>query len=803
MLISGQSSRFEPRPVFAAFSLACAIGLSLLALSCSSDRQSSRQRGGESVPESATPSPADKPAQTKERPVIVYPAGKYSVIDGKIMPFPSMEMGDRRVVDRIITEGRDRSQVMAHLRHLSETIGPRLTGSTRAEEANRWTAAQFSSWGLSNVRLEPWGTIPVRFDRNESWARVIEREKKRTSRRGDRPAEATNEPDVSVDEPPTWKTVRDMQFSTLAWTTGTPDGDEIRGHVVRLPEDRAEYERVKDSLDGAWVLVPPPPSGTRGVRGAGQMAGERYRARRDARAKIAAGTFNVAEAPLEDVVLTHKVAGFVTSSRDERVWTTSAPGWRELDPANIPTDIEVMVRLSDYDFLNSRLRDGEDVHLGIKLDHRLTPGPHQVFNTIAEIPGRTKPEEVVIMSAHLDSWDGPGSQGTTDNGTGSAVMLEAARLLMAAGARPDRTIRFILWTGEEQGLLGSRAYVQQNSAELPRISAAFVDDGGTNFQGGLTCTREMADLLAAATAPVNGVFADDKTGEALYVNITPKDEFKPGGGSDHYSFFEAGVPGFFWDEVGRAEYGYGWHTQNDRIDLAIPRYLEQSAVCSAVTAYRLACAPTLLPRWRSDTGPRLEAPDWVRASDGAYADYVLVQWDEVPGARSYDVYRCRSEASATGVGAEDAGQSDCEKIATGTDRTTFEDRAVPAGERWWYVVEARAKDGDGRARSAKGEPGFRGSPPAVRSVRIDSSGSGRSKITWDTPEGVVTLEALVWSLPGEPERDAKGVVELDVDDNSWEAPTSDAATGVFIRARNKFGVGPWTRADVVTDDAAK
>lgn len=296
-------------------------------------------------------------------------------------------------------------------------------------------------------------------------------------------------------------------------------------------------------------------------------------------------------------------AGFISASTDDRVWTTRANGWDELNPDDVPSDIEINIRRSDYDFINSNLADGQEIHTRVNLDHRIDRGPIPVYNTIAEIRGTTRPDEVVIVSAHLDSWDGPGSQGTVDNGTGSAVVMEAARLLVEAGARPHRTIKFILWTGEEQGLLGSREYVSRLSEDQrARVSAVFVDDGGTNFQGGLPAADFMVEYLAAATAPINGRFYSETDGEYLNVNIRPTgDSIRTHGGSDHAPFNRVGIPGFFWDEVGRAEYGYGWHTQNDRLDLAIEEYLVQSSACMAVTAYNLACAPGLLPRQAPET----------------------------------------------------------------------------------------------------------------------------------------------------------------------------------------------------------
>ncbi|MFG0331351.1 MAG: M28 family metallopeptidase [Phycisphaerales bacterium] len=452
----------------------------------------------------------------------------------------SFEMSEEHMatVLRIIEEGKERNEVMEHLRYLTQEIGPRLTGSDRLHEANEWTKSRFEDWGLENTHLWEWGTISVKFNRGPSTARIVE------------PIE------------------REMEFSSRAWSAGT--NGPLRGPVVHEPETEEELEAMRDQLDGAWVL--------------------RRAARRGSRRGVV-DPGGAQPTDLLDELYAAGIAGLITASRDERVHTGGARGWRELDPDNLPDEVAVRVRRSDYDSINSRLADDEEVVVEFDMQHEFVPGPIACYNTVAEIPGTEIPEEVVIVSAHLDSWDGPGSQGTVDNGTGSAVTLEAARILMAANAKPKRTIRFILWTGEEQGLLGSRAYVDSLSdEERARISAVFVDDGGTNYEGGLQCIEEMAPMLSWATQPVNFAFPD------MPVKIHTRDEMPRGGGSDHASFNRAGVPGFFWDEVGRANYGYAWHTQNDKYDQAIPEYLVQSSTCTAITAFNLANAPTLLPR---------------------------------------------------------------------------------------------------------------------------------------------------------------------------------------------------------------
>lgn len=126
--------------------------------------------------------------------------------------------------------------------------------------------------------------------------------------------------------------------------------------------------------------------------------------------------------------------------------------------------------------------------------------------------------------------------------------------------------------------------------QLDKISAVFVDDGGTNYQGGIPCVEQMKPMLEAAMAPMKAAFPD----MPQRIEVAPS--MPRGGGSDHASFNAVGVPGFFWYETGRANYRYAWHTQNDKLDQAIPEYLVQSSTNSAVVAYNLACADSLLPR---------------------------------------------------------------------------------------------------------------------------------------------------------------------------------------------------------------
>jgi hypothetical protein len=389
-----------------------------------------------------------------------------------------------------------------------------------------WFMDQFKAIGCQNVHLEQWGEWPVGFQRGRRQSAKM----------------------ISP-----WK--MSFEFTSPSWTPGT-DGP-LRGPAVPAPTSMEEFNVVKAKLKGAWLV-----SQTGAPRGA-------------------------AATDLDTAIAESGILGRVTGSRNELVITS---GSYRIEWDKLPSMRRVQVRKSDMDSIMTGLKAGRDVQLEFDMEQSFVKGPRKHSNVIAEIPGTEKPDEVVIVSGHLDSWDGPGSQGALDNGTGVCVALEAARILMKSGAKPKRTIRFILWTGEEQGLFGSTDYVKQHKDDLAKISAVFVDDGGTNYQGGMTCTAAMEPMLKQAQAPMTGVFLD------LPFEIRVAARIPRGGGSDHAPFNAAGVPGFFWFETGRSDYNFVHHTQHDKFEFAIPEYLVQSSTNSAIMSYNLACAAGLLPR---------------------------------------------------------------------------------------------------------------------------------------------------------------------------------------------------------------
>ena len=417
-------------------------------------------------------------------------------------------------------EGLGQSQVMAHLDHLVNRIGPRLTGSENLTVAGEWAVDAFRSFGIENARLEKWGDYAVGFNRGPWWGRMT------------KPIE--------------------MEFvcNTNAWTAGTRGPS--RGIVVAAPEDAEELAAMRGKLHHVWMLNP-----------GGRMLKSLTAAMEEE------GGF-----------------GFVTGRAGRRGELLLTGGRPSTDMDDLPILPMIRLRNDAFEEVVDQMERGP-VELEFDIRNHFRKGPIPLYNVIADIVGTEKPDEFVVVGGHLDSWDG--ATGTTDNGTGSATTLEAARILMAIGAKPRRSIRFMLWSGEEQGLLGSRAWVQQHKDEMVKYSASLVHDGGTNYLSGIAGMKEMRPQLEIAFEHVLTL------SDEMPFKISNIEAFTPIG-SDHEAFTAVGVPGFFWRQSGRANYTFTHHTQNDTYGAAIPEYQIHSAVVAATGALGLANLPELLSR---------------------------------------------------------------------------------------------------------------------------------------------------------------------------------------------------------------
>ncbi len=450
-----------------------------------------------------------------------------------VLPVASAVATEKAEVEKLLSSAREENRAMEHLDYLTNRIGPRLTGSDNLQNACEWARDRFKSFGIENARLEKWGEFPVGFNRGPWSGRMVEPQ------------------------------VKALTFGTNSWTAGTKG--IVRGKAVLAPENEEGLAKVKADLPGAWVLVPPT------AAGAGQR-GPQAAPNADFRKKLEAA---YAEA---------KIAGTVRGGRNDLIITGGSyrVSWDKL-----PETPTINLIKPQFDEIAGLVKEGKPVVLEFDIRNYFKKGPIPLYNVIADIPGTEFPDEYVIVGGHIDSWDG--ATGATDNGTGCATTLEAARLLMKSGIRPRRTIRFMLWSGEEQGLMGSRAHVRANPELMKKISAVLVHDGGTNYLSGIGATKAMRKDFETAFAPVIGL------DPAMPFAIREVNGLR-GGGSDHASFLTAGVPGFFWGQAGKAVYSRTHHTQHDTYDTAVADYQKHSSVVAALGALGIADLDHLLSR---------------------------------------------------------------------------------------------------------------------------------------------------------------------------------------------------------------
>lgn len=500
---------------------------------------------------------------------------------------------DNDALWKIRREALEHSQILNTLHVLTDVYGPRLTGSPNAKAAGEWVAKRATEWGLKNAHLEPWNFG------HPGWLN------ERTS--------------AFLVSP-----VKDsLVVEAVAWTPGTEG--TVSASVVQIePPGRVSKQQLAAYFDangakvkGKIVMLGPPTKVPVTINKPvlrREDADLRAQYNPTSSAPAAGGPPNVTPtAPANADALP---ANQVTEQLDQ--FLVSAGAVARLNDAgrdhgqirafnNRTFDVSkavttLVVRNEDYGRISRLLADGSDVRLELTVVNSSHPEGRTSYNVVAEIPGSDKAQEVVMVGGHLDSWHA--ATGATDNAIGCSVMLEAIRILHAIGVQPRRTIRVALWTGEEQGLLGSRAYVKEHfgSFENPKPEYAnfagyFNIDSGTGRARGMTVfgPSEAAVPLRAALAP----FADSGVIGATTTRSRRR------GGSDHTSFNEAGLPGIGVQQD-PIEYGtYTWHTNLDTFERIIEADAQQSAMAIAAAVYHLAMREEKLPRLTKDQMPPL------------------------------------------------------------------------------------------------------------------------------------------------------------------------------------------------------
>lgn len=497
----------------------------------------------------------------------------------------AQEKVDAAAIQKLKDEGFQRSQVMEIASWLTDVHGPRLTNSPQARAAGAWAVDQMKGWGLSNVGLE-WFAFGRGWQNDRTVAHVVA---------------PTPYPVTAIPG---------------AWTVGTNGPLTADVMVVELPRlqdaTEADYAKYAGKLRGKFVLADPMPTvaplmtapgtrmtaedldrlaaaqiipaaqrpggpggpGGRGGQAAGQRPAENPAARR-------------ARFFVEEGVAAVLTAG--NSRGNSGSVSNTATGSRAPNaPASVP---QIALAAEHYGRMYRQVQKGVPVKMELDIRNSFTPDTMS-FNVVGEIPGTDKRDEVVMLGAHFDSWHG--ATGATDNGGSSAVVMEAMRILKASGLPMRRTVRMALWTGEEQGLIGSREYVTKHfgadGAAKPghaKVSAYFnQDNGGGAIRG----------VYAQANQGVVDIFKewmkslDSDSISVRHVSINST------GSTDHVSFDRVGIPGFQFIQD-PLEYGTRTHHSNqDFYERLQPADMRHNAVVMAAFVYLAANRDQLLPR---------------------------------------------------------------------------------------------------------------------------------------------------------------------------------------------------------------
>jgi hypothetical protein len=525
---------------------------------------------------------------------------------------------DEATTARIRSEEAEHSQIMHTLHMLTDRYGPRVTGTPNHEAAAKWAVAEMTRWGMKNAHLEPWEFGHPGWLNERASAFIVAPVKENLkfevlawtpSTNGVVTASAIEiVPPQGPEVPPSDDApaagafggrggrgptrlgpTKDEMAEWLAATKGS-----VRGKIVMIgkaavipvdftpPQKRRADDQVKAMYD------PKNPNAGRGFFGGGGGRGTPDPNRL---------TLQQAGDEIDAMLLSGgAVARVNDAARGEGIIVAQQN--RAYDPAKtVPT---IILRNDDYGRIERLLADSEDVKLEMDVRNRVYPEGKTSYNVIGEIPGADKADEIVMLGGHLDSWHA--ATGATDNAIGSSIMLEAARLIQSLGLKPRRTIRVALWSGEEEGLLGSLAYVKQHfgTAEDPkpewaRLDCYFnVDTGTGRLRGaGIFGPPEAAAVLRPVLAQFTewGMFGANTTNS------------RQTGGTDSTSFNNAGLPGIGMSQDPIEYNSMTHHTNLDTYERIIPDDVQKAATIIAAGVWHVANRDQMVPRFAKDKMP--------------------------------------------------------------------------------------------------------------------------------------------------------------------------------------------------------
>ncbi|UYQ95040.1 M20/M25/M40 family metallo-hydrolase [Chitinophaga horti] len=497
------------------------------------------------------------------------------IVTSPILAF-AQDQPDAAIMKKIREEGLERSQVMDIAFRLTDVSGPRLTNSPGYKRAADYATKQLTQWGLQNARLEPWGEFGKGWELSKSYLALTA---------------PYYRPLIAF--PLTWTAgTKGLRSAQVLLITGSDSAyiaslkGKLKGKILitdRADEYKQSFKPDANRFTDEQLQAMQDPASVRVVRG---DTAARRRELEQARAQYRT-TVIITPALRKMAAAEGALAILVTGGRnhDGTIFVQGGGSYAAADPENFTT---LSLTLEDYMPLVRLLKANIPVKLDLDVATKFFTADTKAYNVIAEIPGsdpKLKPE-LVMLGGHLDSWQA--GTGATDNASGCAVMMEAVRILQAIGVKPRRTVRIALWSGEEQGLLGSRAYVRNtfpDEASRQNFSAYYNLDNGTGKIRGiyLQQNKDCGPIFSAWLEPFKDLGAGTVT-----INNT--------GGTDHQAFDGINLPGFQFiqDPI---EYNTRTHHSNmDTYDHLVADDLKQAAVIVAAFVYNTAQREEKLPR---------------------------------------------------------------------------------------------------------------------------------------------------------------------------------------------------------------
>ena len=515
------------------------------------------------------------------------------IVSLSCVPLLAQTAADKDLLERIRKEEATNSQIMRTMHMLADVYGPRLTGSPNHKHAAEWAVKQMTAWGLQNAHLEPWDFGHPGWLNERLTAHMIAPVK-----------------DV-------------LTCEVLAWTPSTRGAVRARAYQMILPERPSQeqltafFEKEKAKvrgrivMAGKHIIVPinlnPPPKRITDEQAQQRFGPNAQPFQRPGPSPTPAPDPNAPKrltnaqiAEQSDRFLKDNGALVRVNDAGREFRQIRAFNNRTFDVSKaVPT---IVMSNEDYGRISRILADGTDVTLEFDIVNRVYPEGKTSYNTVAEIPGTDKADEVIMLGGHLDSWHA--ATGATDNAIGCAIMMEAARILKTLGVKPRRTIRVALWSGEEEGLLGSQAYVKEHFGAFESSKPGYekfggyfnIDSGTGRVRGaGVFGPPEAANIMRKILEP----FKDDGV-----VGATAS-RSRNLGGSDNTSFNQAGLPGIGMGQDPIEYNSHTWHTNLDTYERILEDDVKKDAVTVAWCIYQLAMRDDLLPRFAKDAMPPL------------------------------------------------------------------------------------------------------------------------------------------------------------------------------------------------------